>query len=110
MTAEMQLALGHTEDCELDDEQSRMRRSADAAHSRSLSGARPSPKKATGMPYVIQLEMETSAALGVLQTGRCVMCISALRWLVQGIRGLVLLVVGLARVSTIEHCRLSYRG
>ena len=94
-TGEIQLASGHTEDCKLDDEQRRMRRSADAAHSRPLIGApplQPLPiwQKATGTPYVIDLEMETSAAVGVAQTGRCIVDISALRCQLQGTRGHVM--------------------
>ena len=93
-TGEIQLALGHIEDCELDDEQRRMRRSANAAHSRPLIGApplQPQPywQKATGAPYVIDLEMETSATVGVAQTGRCVVCISALGRQLQGTTGRV---------------------
>ena len=89
-TGEIQLASGHTEDCKLDDEQRRMRRSANAAHSRQLIGApplQPLPiwQKATGAPYVIDLEMETSATVGVAQTGRCVARISALRRRTAGI-------------------------
>ena len=89
-TGEIQLASGHTEDCKLDDEQRRMRRSADAAHSRPLIGAPPLQRlpiwqKATGTPYVIDLEMETSAAVGVAQTGRCVARILALRRRTAGI-------------------------